>query len=178
MFCERYNDRNVVQQGVEGHRDGVPDLLMFTFEVSLATASPYCDREVAIGVVWLRVNGSEFPERGWVDNVVVLLGWWVESVQRMLADAAACESLDFMEGDYAVRLRRLGDSIRMEFVEGGVERFEGVSVGPMELAVKLLEVAEGVLVDGEPWWRASQDYLVLEEATRRLGEAVARRRDL
>jgi hypothetical protein len=56
------------------------------------------------GVVFLRVGGEAFPDDGWSDFPVAILGWWIEGVSRISrGESRTCECL-FMDGPERFRL--------------------------------------------------------------------------
>ncbi|MBV9266672.1 MAG: hypothetical protein JO061_10940 [Acidobacteriaceae bacterium] len=57
--------------------------------------------------IWLTSNGSHFPMIGWNDFVVVVLGWSVAAVLRLLQNDSASERIHFMDGPYAVEISRV-----------------------------------------------------------------------
>jgi len=51
------------------------------------------------GPIWLRHEGIEFPERGWSDFPVVVLGWWLRNAAE-LASGAKTALCSFMDGPF------------------------------------------------------------------------------
>jgi len=43
-----------------------------------------------------------FPDRGWSDFVIVILGWWLEASNRLVEGARTIE-LRYMDGPFAIR---------------------------------------------------------------------------
>jgi 3-oxoacyl-ACP reductase-like protein len=60
-------------------------------------------RGAITGVVALRLGDVWFPESGWNDFVVVVLGWWARQAAALRAGHPA--RLDFMDGPYSVVAR-------------------------------------------------------------------------
>lgn len=55
------------------------------------------------GSLYAELGTFVFPDRGWSDFVVVLLGWWLEALYR-LVDGNRTAELEFMDGPYAMRV--------------------------------------------------------------------------
>src|SRR5262245_29261725 len=56
------------------------------------------------GEIWVSIADYEFPGPGWHDFPVVILGWWLDGIEKLLrgrADKAVCS---FMDGDYSFDL--------------------------------------------------------------------------
>jgi hypothetical protein len=66
--------------------------------IKFRTAGP------AIGGIWLATTGLAFPMEGWNDFIVVVMGWWLASILRLLRASSASEIVHFMDGPYAVEI--------------------------------------------------------------------------
>jgi hypothetical protein len=75
-----------------------------TVEVDAGSINRTGDYNLVVGGIWLRADRGDFPETGWVDFPVVVLGWWVEAASRLRAGASDREVIDFMEGPYHVEV--------------------------------------------------------------------------
>jgi hypothetical protein len=49
----------------------------------------------ATGNIWLVINGRDFPAPQWNDFIVVILGWWAESLLRLLRNSSTKETVHF-----------------------------------------------------------------------------------
>src|SRR5689334_4734917 len=58
----------------------------------------------AIAGIWFVTGGAEFPMAGWNDFVVVVLGWWLAAILRLLHNHSRSERVHFMDGPYAVEV--------------------------------------------------------------------------
>lgn len=93
------------------------------------TPAPFCveigedslrrSRRGAItGSVFIRVGALCFPEEGWSDFAVVILGWWVEALRGLEPRHGAVVDLQFMDGPYWVRVAVVGPGVlRAECIE-------------------------------------------------------------
>ena len=96
------------------------------------------------GGVWFEVGGRSFPEVGWNDFPVVLVGWWIAEFLKIGA-GGGCR-LCFMDGPFMVEvLAGAGDEVRATFLAN--DEFEFASeVSRSALAAELKAAAEVVLV--------------------------------
>jgi hypothetical protein len=56
------------------------------------------------GVIYFNFDHYKFPEIGWNDFVVVILGWWLEAIKRFTRRMTETEDLRFMDGQLRVRI--------------------------------------------------------------------------
>jgi hypothetical protein len=56
------------------------------------------------GIIYWKVEAIEYPDKIWIDNVNVLIGWWLTALDR-LADQGGSETFKFMEGPFELFLR-------------------------------------------------------------------------
>jgi hypothetical protein len=59
------------------------------------------------GPVFLRFEGGAYPGEGWNDFPVVILGWWLEGIARLITGESESFSGRFMDGPYEFTVRRL-----------------------------------------------------------------------
>jgi len=57
------------------------------------------------GHLFVQVGDFFFPEKGWDDFVVVVLGWWIENAILLDGPVVEVDNL-FMDGPYSFRSRR------------------------------------------------------------------------
>lgn len=83
---------------------------MSTVQVIVDLSNFRLEKGVVTGQIWLTVDGQAFPEPGWNDFAVVVLGWWTEAIADLL-DGAPYRELLFMDGPYlaAISGSRLGE---------------------------------------------------------------------
>ena len=67
------------------------------------------------GVLFVAADAQAFPEHGWSDFPVVVLGWWLEALQQLAATGEA--TFSFMDGPYEIRIRRRDESLEAELIE-------------------------------------------------------------
>ncbi len=114
--------------------------------------------------IWLATGVSAFPMVGWSDFVVVVLGWWVAAILRLLRGESGMERVHFMDGPYAVEIsmsdsRKLhfrmfsgpGGGREVAFGESDVERFT------CELLDQSRKALDECRLQG--WWSADADEL-------------------
>lgn len=97
------------------------------------------------GVVYVSIDDWAFPEDGWRDFVVTILGWWSETICS-LSGSDTCR-LSFMDGPFAIDVYRHDSDVRLRFVTRGV-RAETVEkeapIAYMELVRAIADACNGV----------------------------------
>jgi hypothetical protein len=84
-----------------------------------------------LGAIWLRSKddpGLVFPEAGWSDFPVVILGWWLREIETLLRSAAVEATCSFMDGPFEFSLKSSGELQLRERRTSGA-----VAVGPETL---------------------------------------------
>lgn len=66
---------------------------------------------VITGIIYFDFGDKKFPEIGWNDFVVVILGWWLEGVKKILKNFSENEELDFMDGPLLINLIKKNSEI-------------------------------------------------------------------
>lgn len=61
-----------------------------------------------VGPIWVRVAGTDFPEPGWPDFPVALLGGWLTTLSELERIGPGPAMLHFMDGPYAIEIIRDG----------------------------------------------------------------------
>jgi hypothetical protein len=56
------------------------------------------------GVIYFNFDQYKFPEIGWNDYIVIILGWWLDSIERLSKGLTKTVDLKFMDGPLRVRL--------------------------------------------------------------------------
>ena len=75
-----------------------------SFSVKLKT-SEFEQMRLVVGPIWLELDGQTFPDDGWDDFPVVILGWWLNAVKPLIAnEGTECECL-FMDGRYKFKVK-------------------------------------------------------------------------
>ena len=69
------------------------------------------------GIVFCYINDEAFPEQAWNDFVVIVLGWWVAGIIRMLKGNSRAETMDLMDGPYTVFCEGSDRTVRCRFVD-------------------------------------------------------------
>jgi hypothetical protein len=121
----------------------------------------------ATGNIWLVINGHAFPAPQWNDFIVVILGWWAESLLRLLRNSSTKETVNFMDGPYAVEVSKTSSGgLHFRALEGANRSIERASgEGPAlqfirELISQSRDVLEGCR--RQRWW--SEDAEKLESS--------------
>lgn len=70
------------------------------------------------GRLYVQFGELRFPDAGWNDFVVVVLGWWCRACYQLLDGGEDSLEVPFMDGPYRVRLGpRHGQVIHLELIE-------------------------------------------------------------
>ena len=118
----------------------------------------------ALADIRLVINGRDFPSHDWNDFVVVVLGWWAHALVRLLGNVGAKETVNFMDGPYAVEIVCASPEIlRFHVRGGGLENEVGVGealIGPF--IQELIVQSRGVLDEckRQNWWSKDADILL------------------
>jgi hypothetical protein len=65
-----------------------------------------------VGSVWIRTQGEQdivFPEAGWTDFPVVILGWWLKEIEALVCGHTTEATCSFMDGPFEFCLTASGD---------------------------------------------------------------------
>lgn len=87
------------------------------------------------GKIWLRSNHEpriEFPEAGWIDFPVVVLGWWLAQVEALLRRASVEAHCSFMDGPFEFRIDD----------KGQIRLMERTTLGTREIAASQVALQE------------------------------------
>lgn len=98
------------------------------------------------GPIWARIAGTDFPEPGWPDFPVALLGGWLTTLAELEADDGGLAMLHFMEGPYRLDVTREGAAWALRAHQDGAEPVAEVTADSLaELRGPLCDAAEQVL---------------------------------
>lgn len=72
-----------------------------------------------IGELYLKVENFCFPEEGWNDFVVVVLGWWQKTIMNIRnSKIGTTHEFDFMDGPLFVKSTKISeDTMELEFTK-------------------------------------------------------------
>lgn len=82
----------------------------FSLVIKTETLERYKSGSIT-GIIYFDFGDKKFPELGWYDFVVVILGWWLEGVKKILKNFSENEELDFMDGPLHLNLIKRSDEI-------------------------------------------------------------------
>lgn len=79
-----------------------------------------------VGAIWLRLDGppSAFPQAGWTDFPVVILGWWLREIEALVRKASVEATCKFMDGPFEFVLSSSGNLRMRERRGAGVTELE------------------------------------------------------
>jgi hypothetical protein len=102
------------------------------------------------GPIWLQHEGIDFPERGWRDFPVVVLGWWLQHLAD-LAGGAKSALCSFMDGPYEFIVRNdAPGQLCLQLSERGAEEtfvISQVTVDALHLQASVLAAATSALAE-------------------------------
>jgi len=52
------------------------------------------------GEIWCEFDGESFPEARWDDLIVVVLGWWLESLSTLISGRKLNVDVRFLDGPF------------------------------------------------------------------------------
>jgi hypothetical protein len=135
--------------------------------VAIASTLRRSPKGSVTGQVFLRGPAGDFPEERWSDFPVVILGWWIEGLVRVVEGQERSFQGMFMDGPFAFVVHRgAGESGRLAWGRIGEE----TSIGIVDLRLLLRSATDaGRLVAGECRARGweSRDLEALERAISR-----------
>ena len=116
--------------------------------------------------IWLVTGDTEFPMVGWSDFAVVILGWWMAALLRLLRNESRTERVHFMDGPYAVEISRTALGTLHFRMLAGRSGGHQVATGEAEIRKFICELTaqSQKLLDEckvHGWWSADADELTL-----------------
>lgn len=70
--------------------------------------------------IFLRLHERAFPEEGWIDFPIVILSWWLSSIESFEDPI----ELAFMDGPFAIRLKMDANLYEYSCIEDGKKMIE------------------------------------------------------
>jgi hypothetical protein len=127
----------------------VPDSRLASFAVRTDASALHRSATGSItGPLFLEIGGDAFPEPGWNDFPVVVLGWWIRAVLDLQRTGASCTCM-FMDGPFEFELKRASPSAwELRLVErsvAAVQVVRSVRVNPAEILLAVHAAADAVL---------------------------------
>jgi hypothetical protein len=98
-----------------------------------------------VAPLWLEIGDVKFPEVGWYDFPVPVLGWWIEALRELVSSTSDEATLRFMDGPFEVRLTRSGALATAAFLRR--ERGHGpeAMIDPRELLASVTARARALV---------------------------------
>lgn len=69
--------------------------------------------------IYLEHEGKCYPGDDWVDNPVILLGWWLHSIEDLLLGGDG-QGISFMEGPFFVKVVLKGENLLLASEDGEI----------------------------------------------------------
>lgn len=127
--------------------------------------------------IWVLIDGCEFPAHGWNDFVVVVLGWWVAALLLLLRNVSTQETVNFMDGPYAVEVSKTPTGMLQFRALEGADRSNEVAIGEahaVPFVLGLISQSREILAEckRQGWW--SEDAEALESSLNLLEQESAK----
>jgi hypothetical protein len=114
------------------------------------------DQGNVTGVIFLKLESGEFPEQGWSDFPVIILGWWIEAFLQLEVHTRREVQWRFMDGTYSATLTKVE------------RRSSTVTFDYEEVRSSLLDAADRVVAHCEQHKMFSRDLETLRDNLQRL----------
>ena len=101
-----------------------------------------------IGSIWLRSHLEpriDFPEAGWTDFPVVILGWWLDQIEGVLRRSSAEATCSFMDGPFEFRITCSGELRLLERRAAGTREVAKLEVS-LQAFWQQLNIAASLVV--------------------------------
>jgi hypothetical protein len=123
--------------------------------------------------IWWNHNGLDYPEHGWIDFGVVVIGWWFTSISSLWKGTPRTR-FSFMDGPYGIVAKRMSGKKNtiVELLPEG----ENVTWYIMldELTQRIVKAADEVRIELTHTNIAEATRLDLEGAIKDLTEEIAK----
>ena len=77
---------------------------MLKMELIVNDFSDYSDIFSLWSIVYVKIGDFCFPDDQWWDSTSDILYMWIEGIYRLVSGCTDCCVLDFMDGDFAIKL--------------------------------------------------------------------------
>ncbi len=124
--------------------------------LDLQTFRQSCQSGNVTGTIFLDLQGRAFPDRGWSDFPVIILGWWIDAWLQLEVPTRREVQWLFMDGPYAATLTK---------VPGAAS---DAALRSSRVRASLLEAGEHVVAYCDQHHMISSDLELLRDNVRRL----------
>lgn len=110
------------------------------------------------GIVYFSTGNVYFPDDTWDDFVVIILGWWIQSLRNLLRGVDNKVTLRFMDGPFLLEVSKQDnqDTFEVVFLRGASTSLSIIykeTILPEELLENMIGVAnETILRCQESFW--------------------------
>jgi len=114
----------------------------------------------AIAGIWLVTESGAFPEAGWSDFAIVILGWWASALLNTIRSNGVQGRVHFMDGPYAVDVAMSDGILHFRLISRDREIGTGeAALGPFVSA--FISQSRSILhtCRSREWWCADADTL-------------------
>ena len=100
------------------------------------------------GRLSVTIGGTDFPEKEWVDFIVIVLGWWIDEVISILEEHSDESICEFMDGSFEFKIQSEGKKyLHISFVDmiDDETRYSDVTVSK-EIVIRSLLLASNAVI--------------------------------
>lgn len=147
---------------------------MKALEIVVDTNSFRVSRAGALtGRLHVKIDGRPFPDDSWNDFVIVVLGWWCETMASFSGSHAGSARMRFMDGPFAIELQRTEvlDSVAIALVCDNAAVPTGVTGSVSEIVSALRQASVLALERGLALSCSSTDISTLRVAASALSKS-------
>ncbi len=147
---------------------------MFAVEIDEESIEKSANGSIT-GSIWLQMDDAAFPEQGWNDFVVVILGWWTNEAAALIAGTKTRGELMFMDGPLSVAISAEGERWKLECnrrQRSGRTLEHRATVEVSDVAAALIRAADAVLQRCEKERWKSSDIEELQRGRAALAHAA------
>ena len=94
------------------------------------------------GIINVSTDGFAFPEKSWNDSVVIVINWWLSSLEKLLQPESTSEKFSFMDGPFSFKVMK-GDQVHIHFYRE-CHLIKSIEVSHEELEKSILNAAKSV----------------------------------
>ena len=91
-------------------------------EISINVGQVFSGPGSVFGEINVQLGEFHFPEEGWTDFMLIILGWWIDAALMIRGGESRVEDFLFMDGPFMISGRLRDSQIYLEFIENRKSR--------------------------------------------------------
>lgn len=123
------------------------------------------------GVMYFDSLSEQFPEAGWNDFIVVVMGWWIPELASLTNGSANTAELSFMDGPYTLKVVKTENGDFSLFRTDGKQSIQFVTLSKIDFekfVVRLKKSARKIVEECEKKSWKSDDLSTLKQILSRI----------